>query len=133
MAKFNSKGYVLIEALLATVILSVSLTLIIQSFLSSLKASVYSAGYSTAVLLLENKMSELMQRGFVEESFSEEGTFLEPYEKYEYAIKTEQISDEPSSEMLHDVTLDVFWKSGKKKNKISLTTYLLGPLDEDGY
>ena len=60
--KLQKRGSFLVEVLLTVVILSVSLTIIIQSLVSSLRAISYSANYSSAILSAENKMFELLQQ-----------------------------------------------------------------------
>jgi len=120
----NWKGALLLEALLAVVIISVSLTLIVQSLLSSLRAAVYTSGYTEAVFLLDNKMFELIQKGFVDATLEEEGRFQEPYEAYAYRVDINNIDDNDSIENLNEVLVEVTWERGGQKRGLSAVTYL---------
>ena len=113
----------LIEAMLSVAILSVSVTFVIQSLTSSLRATVYSADYTKAIVLLENKMVALFQAGFIDAGMSKEESFPDPYSEFKYALVTKKM---PGSDQdnINLVTLDVVWMSGKKKNSIFLETYL---------
>lgn len=122
--KWNKKGSLLVEALLTIVIMSVGLTFIIQSFLSSFRASAQVEDYASASVLLENKMNDLMQFGFIAGDTDEEGVFPEPYEKFRYHLKTENIKDVDQEGLLNRISLEVLWSSGKKKRAVALTTYL---------
>ena len=66
ISKKNRRGSILLEALLSVVILSVSMTVIIQSMTSSLRAMEYSANYTMAIVLLENKIIDLILQNSVE-------------------------------------------------------------------
>ena len=59
-ANTGKRGSILLEALLSVLIISVSITTIIQSMVSSLRATVFSVDYSKATLLMENKMNDLI-------------------------------------------------------------------------
>ena len=104
------------------VILAVSLTLIIQSITSALRSTVYSADYTVAINLMENKMFELIQRGFIESDRNEEDDFPEPFSRFHYSLETKPLSGEEKA--LDEVMLKVSWSSGIKKNNILLRTYL---------
>ena len=116
----NNRGSFLVEILLAVSILAVGLTIIIYSFVSGLRAVVYTKYYSLAMILMENKMSELMQEGSIPASLSEEKTFEPPYERFSYELKTES---GPEAAIFNKVFLRCFWQSGKKTSSISLATY----------
>ena len=122
--RFHKKGSLLIEALLAITILSIGLTMIIQSYLSGFRAALYTQDYSTAAILLENKMVNLMQVGFIGESVDEEGVFPEPYGKFRYRLETRNAKNEVGTGSLNEVLLRVSWASGKRNNAMSLATYL---------
>ena len=118
----NNKGSFLLEALLSVVILSVSITMIIQSMTASFRAMVYSGQYTAALILLENKMSDVIRKGFISAGLDEEDDFPEPYQRYRYFLRTNP-SDE--DQKINEVSLAVEWAAGKRKNRVGLTTYLL--------
>ena len=119
---FKNKGSLIIEALLAVVILSTSLSLILQSLVASLRANVYSVDYTQALILLESKMNESLMKGKTTEG-SEEGDFPEPHERYSYVLKTQPLTGE-DEENLDQLMLSIAWNTKGKKNNISLETYL---------
>ena len=120
----NRKGSILLEALLSTVILSVSITIIIQSMTASLRAAKYSSDYTAALLLMDNKMSSLMSGGSIESGMREEKNFNEHDQRYGYLLTTKNFDDN-EHEYLNEIDVQVFWKSGRKKNRIFFKTYLL--------
>lgn len=119
----RNRGSFLIEALLAVVILSTSLSLILQSLISSLRANLYSVDYSQALILLESKMNDSLMKGSAAGGSSQEDNFPEPYERYAYALKTETLTAEDEKN-LNQLMLSISWAAGKRKNHISLETYL---------
>ena len=123
------QGSLLIEALLITVILSVSLTLIIHSLLSSLRAMGYVASYSTAALLLENKMDLMLAaKGWDEDFFERKGSdptaSTASSDDYQYSFKRQNISKDDQIGTLEEVDARISWKQGRRNNTIGLTTYL---------
>ncbi|MDP8266517.1 MAG: prepilin-type N-terminal cleavage/methylation domain-containing protein [Candidatus Aceula meridiana] len=122
--KFSRRGFVLVEVLMTVAILSVVLTMIIRSHMASLRASTYTEEYSTAVLLLENKMTELIQKGFIRRDLEEQEAFDFPYEKFSYLFQSKKSENAEDSDNLNEVTLTLFWPSGKGERKILATTYL---------
>ena len=122
------QGSLLLEALLSVVILSVSITLIIQSMVASLRASVYSTGYTMALNLLENKMYTLIQQGAQEEGFTEEDFLGDEEDHYTYVLSTES-ADQIGSENINKLKLKAIWQKGRKNNAIALETYLFKSIE----
>ena len=116
----HHKGSLLLESLLAVTILSVSLTLIIQSLVSSSRGIAYNTKYMIAMLLLDDKMNELMAKRATDESLETEGNFPKPFEHYQYHLETKTMEEIKG---LSEVTLSVSWTSGHKENGISEGTY----------
>ena len=69
----KNKGLLLFEVMLTIIILSVGLTLILRSFYSSLNATKIAQYYTTATLLIEDKMWELENEGVVAVDLDQEG------------------------------------------------------------
>lgn len=116
----NVRGSLLLEALLAVVILSVSFTFIIQSLMASLRANIYSGEYIQASLYLENKLNTILQKGFIESNKNETGG-LDKKGRFSYRIQTEIFEQD---EDLNLVQLSAEWQHGSKKNKFVLETLL---------
>ena len=127
----DSKGSLLLEALLSVVILSVSLTLIIQSMTSSLRASVYGGDYTLAVVLLENKMFELLTEGLPQSHQTE--TLELPFSAnvYHFSAETRLMAGQDQESKIKEADVDLAWNSGQRKNKVSLITYFLEHTDEE--
>jgi Tfp pilus assembly protein PilV len=124
----SAQGTLLLEVLLAVVILSTSLSVIVKSLASSLRAMATSADYSKAMILLENKMFELMRKKIIDASFTDAGGFPSPFEKYQYTVKTHGTAEGNQPNGVNEVEVRVFWSSGLNQKGISATTCLLDPL-----
>ncbi|MCA9404959.1 MAG: hypothetical protein KC684_00330 [Candidatus Omnitrophica bacterium] len=123
-------GSLLIEALLAVVILSVSVTIVVQSITSSMRATVYVSDYTQALILAEETMFDVMEGQFIPAGLSEEGTYSQPYDHFNYILKTEK-SDIPDQKNINDVELTVTWKKRAKTNTFKIRTYLFNVPDEE--
>jgi len=117
-------GALLIEVLLAITVMTGGLVLVTQSFMASLRATVYSYDYSLATLLAENKMTELLQKGPVKDGYQESKKFPEPYEKFQYELKAKNIRSGSEPGFSNQVDFEISWSSGKKEHKIPVTTFL---------
>ena len=128
--KFSSighKGILLIEILLVVVILSVSLVLIINSLMSSLRATAISSSYTRAIFALDNKMFDLVLKRHMASSFYESGNCDKPFEIYQYLIETKEASSPSGQDVkgINEVHASVQWPLGKKQKKIKAITLLL--------
>ncbi len=117
-------GSLLLESLLAILILSVTLTLMIQTLLGGMKAMVMSAEYTKACFLIDNKMFELIKNRFIDTNFRDSGHFPLPFENFGYTIEVNPLANEKTSGAINEIDLDVSWPSGSKERKISVATYL---------
>ena len=131
MTRNKTRGFILLEVLLGVVIVSVSLTLIIQSMTSSLKAAEYASDYTTACFLIEDKLNEFMQTQTIPANLNESGQCVEPHEKYHYVLTTERINltdipddIDPLVEKINQVNFQMLWKRGHAEKKVDVVTYL---------
>ena len=115
------------EVLLGITIVSVCLTLIIQSMSASLRAAHDSADYAVAVFLLEDKLNDFIQGQKIAAHLSQSGFLDAPFEKYQYTLTTESVDLvavpselEPSIDKINQVDFQMSF--GKKT--LGLTTYL---------
>ena len=124
--RFDKTGSLLLEVLLSVVILSTALTLMIQSLTASLRAIQYGAGYTTALILLDNQMCELLRKKAVKSGLRETkdltGSAGSP-DVYHYSLRAEPW-DAAADKEISQVAATVAWRSGKKDNQIELTTFL---------
>ncbi len=121
MKTIKERGAFLIEVLLTVVILSISLTLIIQSLTSSLKASARVASYTHAILAIENAMLDLAYKKFPPGS----STNSQSNELFQVSSNIQKISSEKNIKNGKEVQLQVSWKTNQKPQKLSVTTYAL--------
>ncbi len=119
-------GFLLVETLLAIVILSVSLTLIIQSLGQSARASSYSADYVPAVIILESKLTDLWSQDI---DSNDRARFPKLFDKYSYQLSNVEVSTENQGK-ISQADLSVEWPVGPARKKINIQTYLLLPDDE---
>lgn len=121
--RMNNKGTILIEALLSVVILSVSITMIIQSMTASLRATEYGVQYTEGLILAENKIFDLMQEGFIGSGLEVENDFEEPFNNYQYEVATD-ISELVDDDSLNELNLKISWKNGSRANVFHVSTIL---------
>jgi len=122
----DRRGSLLIEVLVSVVILSTALTLIIQSMTAGLRAIQYGAGYTTAIILLDNQICDLLRQGTVRSGLRETKSLAWPAGSrtgYSYSMRAEP-SDIVADNKIVEVDASVAWRSGKKDNQITVTTFL---------
>ena len=119
--KASSRGFLLIELLAATIILSTALVVISRIFSSSAALLNHASSLLRAEMLLEEKMSELEWEKTLSVG-SQEGTFSLPG-SFHWSAQFEKRT-EPS---LYQVALTVFWKEGLRPQSLTVTTLLEKP------
>ena len=140
------------ETLLSIIIAAVSLTVIIQSLTSSLRALSYIKDFTTAVILVDNKMFDLINKSFIQKDLNEEGSFPFPYDKFRYKVQaqdgnlhqvivkkttqknvrvTTEATAEDHTNLLNKVKLTIQWPVGQKERSLSVETYLLSFSEEE--
>lgn len=125
--KAGKEGSVLVEVLLAVVILGTGLTWVIQAMTASLKVSRQSPDYTTALILLENEMTALMREQTIASDFAQQKRFPPPDDKYSCSLTARPASlDE--ADTINEVTAQIFWKTGRRNNKLVVKTFLSNAL-----
>jgi general secretion pathway protein I len=121
-----SKGFTLIETLVAMMLLAISLVVIFQLFSGGLRSGKMSDDYTRAIFYAREKMEEyLLADDFQEGIF--EGTFDENY-RWLADIKLVKSEDEnedeekPSLIDLFNVDVQVFWPVGGREKKFQIST-----------
>ncbi|HKS15942.1 MAG TPA: type II secretion system protein [Planctomycetota bacterium] len=108
-------GFTLIEVLVSLVVVTASLTIIAQGFLTGGRASVVSQNETIAAMLAESKMAEL-EAGILSTQMSDQGTF-EP-ERPDFSWSLEPESTETTG--LSKMTLTVTWKERNEDRTFTL-------------
>ena len=124
----SKKGSLLLEVLLSIVILSTSVTIIIQAMTSSLRAMVYSAQYTKMANVLENEMTGLIFANLRGEALTDIKGDIQVEERYTVSFQSELLNDS-YHEHIQDVHLNVSWSSKRKNNQISINTYFIEGLN----
>lgn len=128
----DRRGSLLVEVLLSIVILSTALTLMVQSLTASLRAIQYGAGYTTALILLDNQMCDLLRKGTAKSGLREAKSLAGPAGSqvgYSYSMRAES-SEIVADNKIVEVDASVAWRSGKKDNAVDLTTFLFAAPNE---
>ena len=115
------RGFLLIELLAATIILSTALVVISRTFSNSAALLNHAASLLRAEMLLEEKMADFEQEQTLSAG-SQEGTFSLP-DSFHWSSQIEKRT-EPS---LYQVALTVSWKEGLRPQSLMVTTLLEKP------
>lgn len=129
----NSRGFTLIEVLVAFMILAISLVVVMQLFSGSLKAGAVSVDYFYGIFHAQEKMEEILAREKLSAG-TRSGTFEDGYEWTaeisHVLLETEDGRELPFSE--YQVSLLVKWEKGGRERRFALETATLAPPPEDG-
>ena len=120
----SKKGSLLLEVLLSVIILSTSLTMIIQAMTSSLRAMTYSAQYVKIANVLENEMVNLIYMNLKGVPLPEVNGDAQTEKQYEVFSQSEFLNDS-FQEHIQNVRLSVSWPSKRRNNQISINTYFI--------
>jgi len=108
-------GYILLDALVSVLILSVAIVFLARSFIIPIKASQYTIKHSKAISILNNKLAEI-DIGLTEPGSS--GFEQENYQEFYWA--TELITNHSN---LQEIKIIVSWDERKSTKKVYGTTY----------
>lgn len=124
----KNKGSLLIEVLLSVVILATALTLMIQSMTAGVRVLQTGSGYTTALVLLDNLMAEILRRDTIAAGIKESGDLTDSAPVYRYSLQTKP-SDMVAEDKISQAQVSISWHSGKRENTVNLTTFLFAPSD----
>ena len=121
-----ARGFTLIEVLVAMMILSISLTVILQLFSGGLKAAGMSENYTRAVFYAREQMEAIL----LAEEF-ESGTWKGEFDD-DFRWKSDIVWLEPSEEEKDRIPLDIFsitvkviWNEGPNEKSFEIGTLKL--------
>lgn len=118
----DQNGSFLLEALLAVVIVGISLTLISRSLSANLRANQYVAGYTRAIVLAENKLFELRNRAAAETLSNQKAVFEEPFEQFSCDVAVTSRKDPQDPDEILEAALTVTWDAGPKPKTLKAAT-----------
>jgi general secretion pathway protein I len=123
----RNRGFTLIEVVVATAILGIGLTVIIELFSGGLRLARTSMEYTRAVNYARMKLEEIAVKKTMGEG-SEEGKFDETY-RWQVGVKkvdilpTESQTDYKPPTELFQVKVQVIWKSGSQERSALFESY----------
>ena len=123
----GEKGFTLIEILVATMVLAIALTVIMQLFSGGLRAARLSEDYSAGVFHAREKMDEILLADDISNA-SGEGSFEDGY-RWQAAVR---LIDEEAAEdveqlpvVTYEVTVRVSWPVGEREKSFEVQTLKL--------
>ncbi len=119
----SARGAFLLEALLVVVILSVSMTLVVQSFVTSYRALKVGLNELVAVAFAENVIFAIMERKYFSAGWKEEKTAEPPYDNHRHQLQVKPTDNKNLNEM----ELVISWKSGRQERALKAKTLVLSP------
>lgn len=117
----DSRGFTLLEILVAFVILAVTVTVILQLFSANLKTLWMSDDYVTAATLADAKMREVLESGMLRENTSSETT-PQGYRMDVVVAEALEKRTENLTWKMYEVALKVSWQKEGKNRAISVRT-----------
>lgn len=117
----NKKGFTLLEVLIATAIMAIAITVIIQLFSANLRNIAVSDDYVKAVTKAHIKMRELLDENDISEKAYTEIT-NDGYRMDISISETLQDRTENLNVKLYEINLKVSWWKGNKEKFLNLKT-----------
>lgn len=115
----SSDGFTLIEVMVALFIFSVAVLILLAARVQTVRMNEYTRETLTLVNLANNKLSEIVARGFVPPGVMT-GKFAKPFRDYRWV---EKVSASPLP-IVRQVTLTVTHGESHNSRSFSLTTYV---------
>lgn len=119
----NTAGFVLLEAILTVVIVSICLTFIVQALLTNFQTGVRFQETVRSFLVMENRLGVLYAtNASADQLVSTPQNVDEPYDKFTSSIRMDNINDHLK---LLDLTIN--WPGGRRQGQLDVTTILYDP------
>jgi len=122
----NRCGFMLLEAILAIIIVSICLTYVAQSLLTNFRTGLRFQETARSLMVMENRLGILYATNGssdVLEPFAQ--SLKVPYESFSVSARTDAINQN-----LKKITLSAFWPRGRKPGELDVATMIYIP-DED--
>ncbi len=119
----NKSGFMLLEAILTVVIVSICLTFIAQSLLTNFRTGVRFQETVRSLVVMENRLGLLYATNASEDQLDSLPRSLDkPYDKFTISARTDTIHDH-----LKKVGLELNWPTGYTQGHLDVTTVIYNP------
>jgi type II secretory pathway pseudopilin PulG len=119
----NKKGFMLLEAILSVVIVSICLTFIAQSLLTNFRTGVRFQETIRSLIVMENRLGLLYATTGSEDQLDSYAQPLEePYDKFTVSAQSDTINDH-----LKKVGIKLNWPAGHTPGHLDVTTVIYNP------
>ena len=116
-------GFMLLEAILSVVIVSVCLTFIAQALLTNFRTGMRFQESIRSFIVMENRLGLLFATSASDDMLDSSSQALEkPYDKFSVSAQTDTINDH-----LKKVGLTLNWPGGKIPGRLDVTTIIYNP------
>jgi Tfp pilus assembly protein PilV len=109
--------------MVASAILAVGLTALIQSFTAGTNTLRQNEQRSIAVILAQQKMAEIEGSEELEDGI-QDGEVEGIYDRFQWQSEIQTLPDYPN---LKQVRVIIFWQDGQRRDDVTLTTYVRVP------
>ena len=117
------EGFMLLEAILSVVIVSICLTFIAQSLLTNFRTGMRFQEMVRSFMVMENRLGLLYATSASEEDIDSNAQALDkPYDKFTVSTQTNTVNDH-----LKKVELTLNWPVGKPEGHLDVTTIIYNP------
>jgi general secretion pathway protein I len=125
--KTDNNGFTLIEIMVAMAIVALGITVVLEVFAGSLRLAGKSQDYSRAAFYGRQLLEEVSLQPEISEGSEQgifEGNFTWRYDikPHEVMLEESDVQREDFSLQTYDITVTVFWKSGKKQKQLTMET-----------
>lgn len=121
--KNKREGFVLMEAVLSVVIVSICLTFIAQSLLTNFRTGVRFQEAVRSLIAMENRLGLLYVTDAPEDQLSASAQTLEkPFDKFTVSSQSDMINNH-----LKKIVLKLNWPTGATQGHLNATTIIYSP------
>ncbi len=118
MSKRTCAGFMLLEAILTVVIVSISLTFIMQSLLTNFRTGLRFQEAVRSLMVMENRLGMLYATN-ASRDFLTPAALEKPYEQFTGSARRQVINP-----VLARVDLTLEWPSGKRRGSLTTSTVI---------
>jgi len=119
--RLTSKGFTVLEAMIALVILSIALLALLRVMPVGIKGSKLAEETTIATILAQKKIEEARAATWPPSSVTKINLGSEGYSNFDYIRDVTSVS--PTT-YLREVTVSIYWPAGTEQRVVGVTTYV---------